>query len=148
MAYKASIQTLEAALRRANETALWMKTVHTKASADLSGTVTSDLVFRLVDETRGAISILNAQASVPGIVAYAQQQFNDATYDVAAEFNNMVSKLTAVVAWVGTNFPKDGSGFVLGYTISGDGSRTPRSFSAASTTGLKNAVDAVVTSIA
>lgn len=125
-----------------------MKTIHIKASTDLAGNVNSDMVFRLVDETRSAISILNQQAAVPGIGAYAQQQFNDATYDVAAEFSNMVAKLTAVVTWIFNNFPKDGSGFLLGYTINADGSRAPRVFAPASTVGLKAAVDGVIAAIA
>jgi hypothetical protein len=95
MAYRASIQTLEVALRRANETALWMKTVHSKASTDLGGTVNSDMVLRLVDESRTAIGILNAQAATSGIGTYAQQQFNDPAYNVGAEFTAMVNAITA-----------------------------------------------------
>jgi hypothetical protein len=147
MAFRASTITLDQGLRRAKEQALWIKQHHQSAVQTLTGNVNSNQIFQLIDNTAAVISMLQEDASVPGIAAYAQQQFNDPAYNVGAEFTAMVNALQAVVAWVVNNFPKDANGFLLSHTINANGSRTPRVFTPAQTAGLTTALNNAIVTI-
>jgi hypothetical protein len=54
-----------------------------------------------------------------------------------------------VVSWVVTNFPKDGSGFLLAKTFNADnsGRTVDRTFSAAQTAGLRTVLDTLIAAI-
>jgi len=43
--------------------------------------------------------------TTPGLAAYAADQENDQTYDVAAEFNAMQSAINAAINWLNSNIP-------------------------------------------
>src|SRR5437879_137303 len=75
----------------------------------------------------------NNAAAVQGIGAYAQSQINDPSFNVATSFSGMLSAMDSVTAWIIANFPKDGSGFLLGATFNADnsGRQIDRTFSAA-----------------
>src|ERR1044071_9190758 len=59
-------------------------------------------------------------SSVSGLAAFAQQQINDATFDISASFTSMMTQIDATSAWFVANFPKDGNGFLLAKTFTGD----------------------------
>lgn len=148
MAFRASIATQESGLQQAMSNALWIRSVCTTYANQLAaGSVTSDDVFRIADDLARAISGFQGVAAIPGIGAYAQAQFNDATYDVVPEFNNMVAAIQAALTWIVTNFPKDTQGFAQAYTLAANGSRTPAAFTSAQTAGLATALQAAAASI-
>ena len=148
MAFKASVATQAAGLTKAMQTAQWLQMVCSQAAATMqAGTVSSDLVLQLLDNLRQATTAFQGVAAIPGIAAYAQAQFNDATYNIATEFTTMTNALAAALSWITTNFPKDAQGFSQSYTINADGSKTPASFTSAQTAGLVTALNAVAATI-
>ena len=147
MAFRANTATQAQGLLSAMQQAVFVKQTAQIAVQLLTGTVTANQVFQIVDNLRSPLQIFAQVAAIPGIAAYAQAQFNDATYDVATEFTNMVNTINAVVSWVVTNFPKDTGGFAQAYTIAADGSRTPVTFTPAQTAGLTAAINAVIAAI-
>ena len=147
MAFRANTATQAQGLLSAMQQAVFVKQSAQIAVQLLTGTVTANQVFQIVDNLRSPLQIFAQVAAIPGIAAYAQAQFNDATYDVATEFTNMVNTINAVVNWVVTNFPKDTGGFAQAYTLAADGSRTPVTFTPAQTAGLTTALNAVINQI-
>ena len=147
MAFRANTATQAQGLLSAMQQAVFVKQSAQIAVQLLAGTVTANQVFQIVDNLRSPLQIFAQVAAIPGIAAYAQAQFNDATYDVATEFTNMVNTINAVVNWVVTNFPKDTGGFAQAYTLTADGSRTATVFTPAQTAGLTAAINAVIASI-
>jgi glycosylphosphatidylinositol transamidase (GPIT) subunit GPI8 len=146
MAFKTGVTQAEA-LADAKNQAAWAKQQCQAAVTQLQSNTNVNQIFQIVDNTRAAIGMLQRDSAVPGIVAYAQSQYNDGTYDVATEFTNMVNALNAVVTWVVSNMPKDGSGFLLAHTINADGSRVARVFTPAQTAGLTTALNAAIAQI-
>ena len=147
MAFRANTATQAQGLLSAMQQAVFVKQSAQIAVQLLTGTVTANQVFQIVDNLRSPLQIFAQVAAIPGIAAYAQAQFNDATYDVATEFTNMVNTINAVVNWVVTNFPKDTGGFAQAYTLASDGSRTPVTFTPAQTAGLTTALNAEINQI-
>jgi hypothetical protein len=147
MAFRASTATQAQGLLSAMQQAVWVKQQAQAGITMLQGNVNANQIFQLLDNLRAPMGIFSSVAAIPGIATYAQSQFNDATYNVAAEFTSMTSALQAVIDWVVNNFPKGTGGFVQAYTINADGSRTPTVFTPAQTAGLTTALNAVVASI-
>lgn len=146
MAFRTGV-SLGDGFQDAKNQAAWVKGVMQSAVSTLTGTVDANFVFQLVDNVRAAISLLNRDASVSGMGAYAQAQYNDNTYDVATEFNGMVNALNGVISWVVTNFPKDTGQFLQAYKINADGSRAPATFTPAQTAGLTSALNSAIATI-
>lgn len=90
---------------------------------------------------------LQTLAAVPGLAAYAQAQVNDNTLDVAASFTAMTTAIDNTGGWVITNFPKDGSGFLLAQQFNGGGRPTDRTFSTATLAGFRTQLDALIATI-
>ena len=94
-------------------------------------------------------AVLSGIAAEPGIVAYAQAQINNPTYDITATFNAMMAAVQGVIDWMAANFPKDGSGNLLYVQWLGDGSGRIQytGFTPAQTAGLRTAMTALVAAI-
>ena len=83
-----------------------------------------------------------------GIGPYAQAQINDNTINVATEFNAMMAQIDASIAWINTNFPKDGSGFLLAVQFVGSTGRTAdRQFSTATLATFRTVLDSLIATI-
>lgn len=115
----------------------------------VASTATSDTIIFYCGHMADLRARMVAIASMPGMVAYAQSQINNPTYDVTAEFITMRNALDAVISWIITNFPKDASGFLLAKTFNVDnsGRTTQRVFIASQTVGLRTALNALITAI-
>src|SRR5262249_24421075 len=109
-----------------------------------AGSVNSDFIFRLLDQTGGAISALTAWKAVSGLDTYATGQGYLGT--LTTDCNSSITAAQAVISWVVTNFPASG-GFLQAYTLNADGSRTPRSFTSAQTAGLQTALTNFIATI-
>lgn len=144
MAYRTNALaiTLEDMNRRIARLKLLVQQYRTASDTALSADQITDLWQLLKVERTGLVSA----AAMPGIGVYAQNQVNDATYDVVAEFNAMVTAIDAATAWIEGNFPKDGSGFLLAHSF-GPSSIAARSFASASLAGLKTQLDAIIARI-
>lgn len=112
----------------------------------LAGNVSSSRILDLVVNLRQERLALVTAASVQGIGAYAQAQKNNGTLDVVAEFNAVIAAIDSVTSWIGTNFPKDGSGFLLAQTMTADGP-LDRQFAPAVTSGLASQLANLVATI-
>lgn len=114
-----------------------------------ASTATSDVILFYCGNIADMRARMVAIAAMPGMVAYAQSQINNPSYDVTAEFITMRNAIDAVISWVITNFPKDVSGFLLAQTFKVDnsGRLSQRVFIASQTVGLRAALDALIAAI-
>lgn len=87
-----------------------------------------------------------ALASTPGLADYARNESSNESYDVAAEYTTMLAAIDGSMAWVTTNFPKDGSGYLLARQFSGN-TIVDRSFNTAATAGLRTLLDSLTATI-
>jgi hypothetical protein len=86
-------------------------------------------------------------AATPGILQYARDQKDNQTLDVVAEFNALVGLIDDLIAWIGTNFPKDANGYLLAQTL-GPTKPVDRTFTVAQTAGLRTQLDLLIAAIA
>ncbi len=147
MAFRATNILPQKGYDQAKKIATQLKSFSTNRSADLVGGGDSDQVLGTVDTMKLFKSQLNDVATIPGIGDYAKEQENDPTYDVAAEFIALLALIDAVITEVVSTFPVDGSGFLLAYTISPDGTQIARTFNVAAMVDLRAALDAVVAGV-
>lgn len=63
-----------------------------------------------------------ALRDIPGIVAYAQADHDDPTYDVKAAFNAMIAEMDTFSVFAEANFPVDADGHLQMRKFVGDGS--------------------------
>lgn len=133
MAWPASQQTLSDALMRGNRTALTIKNdVMSIRNASVSSDITRRTFVTLQRQLTSAIDIFNEIKNVPGILAFAREQYDDPTLDVGTEFNAMVSAAENLRDWIFANFPTDsGSGAILAETVDSLGNITQLVFTSA-----------------
>lgn len=135
MAWPLSKATLELRFGLINTEIRHIKSV-TQRARDLSvaGPVERRLLLELQRSLNSSVVALDAAAALPqaernALIAYAQDQFGDATLDVAAEFTALRNAANSLRAWIHTNFPRDAaSGAVLVYTVAENGDETHLTF--------------------
>ena len=118
-----------------------------------AGPVTTDQLFGLIDQLMAQYNNINNLATALGsgnftalntfVTAQVPGYGGTYTTDVTTNLNNMV----AIVTWIFNNFPKDSGGFIQGYTLNSNGTRTAASFSTASTAGLQTTLSTLIASI-
>lgn len=113
-----------------------------------AGNVTADYVL---DVHRHAVDVdgrLATYATVPGIVQYAKDQYDNQAYDIAADFTALRSAIQAVRDEVETAIPKDTpTPYLLTHQFTAN-VLTPRTFSSANTATLQTLLQAVVDAVA
>jgi hypothetical protein len=120
----------------------------TTASATMAaGPVDTIFVFNLLDALNGLMANLNAVKNTTGLNAYATANVPGYTGNMITDITATVNAAQACIDWVVTTFPKDGSGWLLGYQLNSDGTRVPRTFSTAATAGFRTALNALVATI-
>lgn len=137
MAYPTGL--LSITLNAIDEKALQLKSYANNTVAALNGTVTSSQILGIYSVLSDAKAKFQAAAAVPGIAAYARAQKNDEQLDVGAEFTAMVAAIDTCRTWISTNFPKDGSNYLLAQTLGASGP-VDRTFNSATTVALKTAL--------
>jgi hypothetical protein len=133
---------------RAKEIAYHLDLKCAEAIAKLSEPIAADIVWSWYQELYTKNQVLQEIAAIPGIVAYAEAQEDDPTLDIAAEFQTMMSAITAAGEWMYSAFPRDADGYVLIYKTTPDGQLVPRTFSTTATAPLIPLLQAVADSIA
>lgn len=111
-----------------------------------AGNVASGRILAFFQYLRSERAALVTAAAVPGLAAYAQLEKNNNTLDVVAEFNAVISAIDGVSSWINTNFPKDGSGFLLERTLGADGP-IERTFAPATTATFRTQLDGLIATI-
>jgi hypothetical protein len=148
MAFPASNQNLADAYRllkgRAND--VRTQSVSLRA-ASLAGAVAADRILNYASMLARSKVEMTALAATPGLATYAQAQENNGALNIATEYNTMVAQIDATVAWIVSNFPQDGGGFKLAFTMANDGTPVYRTFDTASLATFRTALDALITTI-
>lgn len=109
-----------------------------------AGNVDTNFIFRMLDQLNGLITALNTWKAVTGLDTYATGQAYVGT--LSSDCTSTVNAAQTCITWVVTNFPA-ASGFLQGFTLNADGTRTPRSFTPAQTAGLQTNLTAFVATI-
>lgn len=128
--------------------ALEVKSFCTNLAATLLSDTTADIILGAYLSLRRLRLEMAQLATIPGIVAYAQAQENDATYAVSTEWNNLFSAIDSVLSNITNTFPKDVNGYLLERTILGDGTFSYRTFTAAQLATLRTLISNVAALIA
>ena len=81
----------------------------TAASLVASASITRRAVLDYANSLADSLAVLDSYVATPGLLAYARNELNDATIDLAAEFTTMRTQLVATQDWIVANFPKDAS---------------------------------------
>lgn len=148
MSFPASQNPLAIALAQAQATAAALKGQSQSALAQMqAGPVSANLVLQVFLQCFGAKTTLNTLAAVPGLGAYAQAQYNNNTFDIVTEFNNMITLINAVGSWILSNFPTDTGGFIQKDKIDGTNGLTTSTFTTAQTAGLQTALSNLIADI-
>lgn len=91
-----------------------------KARADImraSASIMRMEVLVYLDTLADSLAALSAYASMPGMLAYAQQQQNNPALDLAAEWVAMKTQIEATQTWITGNFPHDSNGYAAVYSF-------------------------------
>lgn len=153
MTFRASTQIKADGLSEAKRLAVDLKAFaqdHRMALA--AGNVSANLVIQIMQTFRDFIVRLAVIASVPGMAAYAIDQENDVTYDVAAEFTAMRNAAIAVRDRIIAEMPKANSpaavaGRAAVQTLNADGSVSTAVFTPAQTANLRTDLDTFIATI-
>lgn len=104
----------------------------------------ADALLAIVDRLAGALQVWNKAKAVPGIAAYAESQYADPAYDVAAAFNAMVAEAQETFDWLIAQWNANAVGYL---TLNPDGTRAIQTFTPAQLAGLVTRMDALVATI-
>jgi len=141
-------QSLSKGLQKAENEAIRVKAFATGArNALIAGNVSANAVIQIMTNIKSTIEVWDTVSSLPGIVQYARDQYDNQAYDVAVEFTAMRTQAVAVRDWIITNFPSSG-GFIQKDTLEADGGITVRQFTPAQTAGLQTALADLIAAIA
>ncbi len=143
MAWPASQQTIADAFDLSNREALRIKgRVQKIRDLSTAGPLGRQSLLDLQRALDISVSRWNQAAGVPGIQAYARDQFNDQTLNVPSEFTTMRNAATSLRDWINANFPRaSGSNAVEVYTVGTDGVRTELTFSVAQLAAFRTEAD-------
>lgn len=109
-----------------------------------AGNVDTNFIFRMLDQFNGLITALNTWKAVTGLDTLATGQGYSGT--ISSDCTSTVNAAQTCITWVVTNFPA-ASGFLQGYSLNADGSRTARVFTPAQTAGLQTNLTSFIATI-
>ena len=141
MAFIASQVSLQRGFEALCSVALQQKSYLTNWNTRLSGNITALDGLEIISSVNQALAAMDTNAALPGIAAYAQQQFGNDQYDVAAQYTAMKNALIAVRDWLKTNIPSNA------VTIT-NGAQVGATYTPAQTAGLKALVVSAAATIA
>ena len=130
-------QTAQEAFTDAKNIANGVKSAAQQHIAQFASTTNRDQVLALAVNLREWRIRLAAASQVPGVVQHARDQYDNQTYDVAAEFTAMLDAIDDVITGIVTAFPVAPSGGeVREKVLNADGSITMRTFTSAQLASL------------
>ena len=120
MAFKAQTEQLSDALAKVRAMA---RTVKGSAQSINDHSAAGPLSARAIVEFSEDLMQINEEfdrlKALPGLAAYVKNQYDDQTYDIAAEFVTMQAAVVSVAAWVSANIPNDGRWLLIEEIIAG-----------------------------
>jgi hypothetical protein len=128
-----------------NNAANWKAQAQNANASLAAGPVDANFIFRMLDELGLIISALTAWKAVTGLDTYATGQGYVGT--MSSDCTTTINAAQACINWVITNFPvstNPSAGFLLSETLNSNGTRTPRSFTSAQTSGLQTTLTSLV----
>jgi len=147
-AFKATTVAAEGALSQIRRQAAATKQfLVTRRALMVAPTVSSTIPLAVIEHLAQVIPALTTLAATPGLLAYAQAQLSDPTYDIVAEFNAMRTMMISTRDNLITMFPKDANNFILYQTINAAGILTPRTFTAAQVAPAVALMDTLIATI-
>ncbi len=137
------------AFNNADSTAIRLRSIAGALDAQMAvGPSTATLILDdLLAELRSSRVVLIASRDTSGVLAYAREQFDDATIDLPSEFNTLIAAIDSTITWIVDNFPTGAGGFLERYQLAADGALTDRSFSVAQTVGLRTQLQALFAAV-
>lgn len=140
--------TLSIALEEIDREMIAIKSYCQSVASQLAaGSQKASLIIDIHANLGAAKVRLATWAATPGLAAYAKVQKNNEALDVTAEYQSVLSAINSLLSGVESAFPKDASGYLLREQWAAIGT-LERSFTPASTTGLRTLLNAVVATIA
>ena len=150
MAFPASTEILSRVLDQIAQVMLQVKSSAQQIrAASLSGPIGANNVIQYVGDLADHRDRLAALGAAPGLAAYAQEQYNSGSLDIAAEFTATLAAIDATRTWVVTNYPKAPTTNELKEkTFDANGRVVLNTFSTASLAGFRTQLDALIATIA
>lgn len=148
MPFPASSAELASAYVKIKNRALFVRSQSQGLRTAANGTVSASTIIDYVTNLARVRAELTALAATPGLGPYAQAQENNPGLNIAAEYQAMIDQVIATTTWIAANFPQDGTGYKLAFTLAANGDMVWRSFDAASLAGLRTVLDALIATIA
>ena len=112
-----------------------------------AGTLLAYEVIQLAQTLADALDQFANSAALPGIAQYAQEQIGDQEIDIIAEFVAMRDAAIATRNWITTNFPQDGSGYLLFYKFDVNGRILNRTLTTGQVAALIPVLDALIATV-
>lgn len=140
MAFRATVGNLQAGFQKILSTCSQEKQILQSWDTKLTGNITGLDAIAMTANLKRVIADIDEVSALPGMAAYAQTQFGDQNYDVAAEFTTMRAALVAVHDWLKANIPANAV-----YISSGD--LTGLTYAPAATAPLKSLIVAAAATI-
>lgn len=133
---------LSTALKNAQALA---KTVKREAVSIRGEALTSGISWYRAINFQGDLEVyrqdLARNASVPGLAAYAQSQFDDGTIDIVTAYNNMRAEIVACRDWLEANIPVSNVGTFTGNAF------VPTQYQPAALAGFVTQLDQLIATI-
>lgn len=141
MAFPSSSISLAEILLTARNHIANVRSLAQSASTTLAaGSVDTNYIVRFMSECRTLIGAIAQWKLVSGIDAAATAQWPNYAGNLTTDLTAVSNAAQGCIDWIVTNFPKDGSNYMLGFQLVADGTLTPRSFTPAQTAGLRTAI--------
>jgi len=151
--FRASSQIKVNALVEVKSSAIRARALAVQLSnAMAAGDTSAQTILNLLLQVKTLIDRWVALAATPGLAAYAQDQENDATYDVVAEFTAMRTALVAVRDRIINDLPTASAppgvaGRIAVYSIDATGTLIADLFTPAQTASLRADLDAFIATV-
>lgn len=117
-----------------------------RRAAMLAGNVAANSIIDIWERLKTTKVQLQAFAAVPGLSAYAQEQYGSGTLNISAEFTAVLDALDDVTENIEATFPKDASGWLLAAQF-GASVLTYRQFTPAQTSALAGLLNTLANTI-
>lgn len=144
MAFPASQQRLADALAVISSGALALKNQVQRLRDDsAAGDTNRDRYVGLMRAITDNTTRWQQAAGVGGLAEYAQDQYDNVSLDVAAEYLAMRTAALALRDWIFANIPMSGQ-TPLTYNLLSDGTQVPLTFTSAQTAGFRTEADAFI----
>lgn len=146
---KTNKQTLSEVFNEIQQTALFVKSSTQASLTTLSaGQIEGRNLVSLTAQLANHYRKMDVLSRTTGLAAYAASEYTSDGIDFVAEFQSMMTALAAVVAWVRSNVPTDGEGYLLLETMDAQGVVRSRVYSVNQTAALRTLMQTLVDSIA